>query len=583
MKNLFSMFRFLTGKKHWLVFSFLILAVSVVLDVVQPKFIEWVIDNGIRDRTLRIVLTGSASMLGLAVVSAVSNGFSGLMLTKSGQYLGYELRNTIYRKVMGLSFENLDHWRTGELMVRMNSDVNTIRMFVRMGIMMIARSVIMILGSLGIMYATNVRLATVMAVIMPGTVLLFFFIATRIRPLFTKVRERLDDLNNVLQENLAGAKLVRSFSRQQYEIDRFGVRNRDFYRASLKIGYVTSILFPLLMFIGQVALIATLWVGGGEVIETMLNPAAQGLTLGQLIAFNNYAIMAMFPIFMLGSVLNFISMAAASAQRIQDLLDEDSPIKEVENPKHKERLDGELEFQDVTFRYGKGDPAISAISLKIRAGENIGILGPTGSGKSTLANLIPRFYDPEAGRVLIDGLNVRSYDFQTLRRPITMVLQETVLFSRSIRENVAFGKENADDQQIRMACDISCASEFIAEKEYGLDEHVGERGAGLSGGQRQRVAIARALVSDPDILILDDATSSVDLRTERELIDNLYRNRKHRTTIIISQKINAVRQADRIVLFKEGRIEAVGSHDELMASSAMYREIFDTQSAQLQA
>ncbi|MBA7706865.1 putative ABC transporter ATP-binding protein [subsurface metagenome] len=331
MAALFKLFKFLKNYTGFIFLSFLLLMVSVGLDLVQPKLIERAIDSGIQAESVRIVILVGAGILAAALVGSLFNLASGFMLIRSAQGMGYEMRNSLYQKLMSFSFANLDKWRTGELMVRMYSDVNTVRMFIRMGLLMIVRSIVMIAGSLIVMFMTNARLASIMAIFMPSALALFFVLASIIRPMFMKVRESLDELNNVLQENLAGSKVVRAFSRQSYELERFKDKNKNFYKASIKVGYTISIVFPLFMFVGNAAMLVTLWFGGTAVIENLLKPAAGALSLGQLIAFNSYALMAMFPIFMLGMVISFISMASASAVRLEELLGEKPAVEEKEN------------------------------------------------------------------------------------------------------------------------------------------------------------------------------------------------------------------------------------------------------------
>lgn len=581
MTALLKLLKYLKKYKPAVFLSLFLLLIATSLTIIQPKIIEWAIDYGIQVENINNIILGAVAILLAALIGSGFNIASGYMLIKSAQGLGYDLRNDLYLKIMSFSFANLDKWRTGELMVRMNTDVTTIKMFIRMGLLMIIQAIIMLIGSLFIMFFTNIKLATIMAIIMTGVMVIFFLVAVLIRPLFKKMRQRLDKLNNVLQENLAGAKVVRAFTSQQYEIQKYRQKNQDLLKISLKVGYIISILFPFMFLFGQLALTATLWVGGIDVINNLLGSIVNGLTLGQLIAFNNYAIMVMFPLLMLGMILNFISMAAASAERIEELLKQVPTIREQQNPIEFDNIDGKIEFKDVCFYYGQGENACNQINLTINPGEKIGVLGTTGSGKSSLAHLIPRFYDPQQGEIKINNHNIKRLSLAGLRTKIALVLQDTILFSGTIRQNISFGNPQADDKQLTMAAEMACALEFINHKEQKWDELIGERGKGLSGGQRQRVAIARAIAANPDILILDDATSSVDVATERKIIENLYNNLDKKTIIIISQKINTIMQADRIIVMDNGEIVDVGTHKQLLKQSKIYKEIYDTQSMQL--
>jgi ATP-binding cassette subfamily B multidrug efflux pump len=583
MVSLLRLFRFLEKSVGALVVSLILLLASTGLGLVQPRLIEYAIDSGIKNVTLSPILWAAVGIILTALLAAALNLASGYTLIKSSQAMGFEMRNALYRKVMSFSFENLDRWRTGELMVRLNSDVNTVRMFVRMGLFMIVQSIIMIIGTVIAMYITDPGLAGIMAIFMPLSLALFVGVALFIRPLFMKARAALDEINNTLQENLAGAKVVRAFARQGQERQKFAARNKKLYDVSQNVGYKLALFFPLFFLIAQLATVIVIWVGGKTLIATAASGTAGNLTIGKLIAFNNYAMMAMFPLLMLGFVLNFVSMAMASAVRLDALFREKPSIEEKPGVRSLTTLKGKIEFRNVSFRYGQGERALNGIDLVIQPGEKLGIIGTTGAGKSSMVNLIPRFYDPEEGSVLLDDIDVRDLSFDTLRTRVAMVLQETVLFSGTIRDNIAFGVPDSSQAHLERAADIACAAQFILEKPEGWDSSVGERGAGLSGGQRQRVAIARAIAAAPDVIILDDVTSSLDATTERRIVEGLYREFKDRTAIIISQKINTIRHADRIMVIEDGRIIATGTHDELLKSDATYRTIFETQSGSASA
>jgi ATP-binding cassette subfamily B protein len=572
------------GKAAW---ALLFTLVAAAMMLIQPVLTQRAVDLGITAGEVGPVIRWALILVGAALLSGGLHLIGGILVARAGRGMAYEIKNDLFNKILSFSFANLDKWRTGELLVRTSSDVETVRMFVRMGLFMMIQSIIMLVGSLTVMYQLNPELSTVMFVVLPATLLLFFVLAFVIRPLWTQVRQRLDKVNNVIQENLSGAKVVRAFARQEYEKERFEERNRNFLKLSLKVGYIVAMAFPFLFLLGRLSVVLVTWFGGVAVIENRLNVGDSTLTLGELLAFNEYALLAVFPILALGFTLSLLSRAGASATRIQELLDEQPAIVNDPDGITRDQLDGRIEFKDVCFAFGGAENVIDDISLVVEPGEKIGVLGRTGSGKSSLAALIPRLYDVDCGTIAIDNVDVRDFALESLRNRVTLVLQETVLLSGSILDNVAYAyrphgsRPSEPDERIVRAAEIACALEFIEQKENGWHEHVGERGAGLSGGQRQRVAIARALLSDPDILILDDVTSAVDASTERKIVSNLYRELKEKTVLFISQKVNSLMMADRILVLEEGRIAGLGTHDQLLASNETYRDIYETQSAEI--
>ncbi len=603
MKALIKLLGFLKDYKKMILFSIIILIIAVSANLSTPILTQISIDCGIKINTenisekeiekreatcsfverltntqsnekgnLTIIILGGVGILLAALVSGGLIFISGFFIIRAAQGMGYKLRNALYKKIMSFSFSNLDNWRTGELMIRLNSDVNNLRMFIRMGLFIIVQSLFMIIGGLIGMFTISRTLATIMAIIMPVILLLLLIFAALIRPLFMKVRKKLDKLNNAIQENLAGAKVVRAFSRQAYEVRTFKKKNEEFLKLYMKAGYTISVLFPFLFFVAGITLLISIWVGGNLVVNT-------DFTIGKLVSFSQYAMMSTFPILMLGMVLSGISMASASAERIYMIFKEETKINEKEKPIVKDKLNGEIEFKNVSFHYGDGEKALDSINLMIKPGEKVGILGTTGSGKSSIANLIPRLYDAQEGQILIDGINIKDLSLNSLRSRIGIVMQDPILFSGTIKDNLIFGNDSATQEEIEEAVEISDAKNFISEKENKYDESVGERGSGLSGGQKQRVAIARAIISNPDILIFDDATSSVDLYTETKIYRNIYNKLKNVTTIIISQKVNSIKNIEKIVVMDKGKIIGIGNHNKLMKENEIYREIYETQNA----
>lgn len=578
MLYLLKLFVYLKKYTSHMIFSFIFLIISILLTLAEPKLIEWVIDDGISTEIVKNIITGAVGILLLGIIGNLLNLISGYLLIKSSQGMGHELRGSLFKKVVSFSFVNFDKWRTGELMVRLYSDVNAVRMFFRMGLFMMAQSIFMIIGSVFYMFLTDIRLASIMAIIMGGTFVFSITFIAFLHPAFMRRRAKLDELNNTLQENLAGAKVVRAFNRQLFEIEKFGLKNLDFYKISIKVGYAFSIMMPFLYLFGNLSVTLILWLGGTEILHNYSSDT--GFTYGQLIAFIEYATMTIFPLIMLGMVLVFIAMASASAERIVTLLKETPGIDIPLRPVGIRRLKGKIEFERISFGYGKGENALSDINLTIKQGERIGFIGGTGSGKSSLANLIPRLYDPREGRILIDGIDIKEFNPIELRKQIGIVLQDPILFSGGIKENILYGNPEGGQEIAEWSAGIAQAMTFIKDK--GWESSIGERGTGLSGGQRQRVAIARAVASKPAILILDDVTSSLDLETEKKVTGAIYEELKSITTIIISQKIQTIKNCDRIVVMDKGRINGIGSHDELMKKNTIYMQIAETQNEYIQ-
>jgi ATP-binding cassette subfamily B protein len=513
----------------------------------------------------------------IIVLFAVARGLFSFAQTYLSQILSeniaFDLRNDLFAKIQRLSFSYHDKNRTGQLMIRATDDVERLRSFIGQGLLLALQAFILLAGTLIILLLTNFRLTLVVLPVLPLALIIFMAFGGIAQPLFAEVQRRLGRVNTTLQENLAGLKVVKAFTSEQREEAKFHDAIDDLLDQRIKISRIFSFLFPFIFLIANLGQAAVLYFGGKQIIEGTL-------TIGEWQKFSLYLVYVFIPMGQLGFIISLMAQASASADRIYEILDAKNDVENQAGALELGTIDGRVEFRDVTFRYfGGGDPVLSRVNLVAKPGQTIALLGATGSGKSTIINLIPRFYDATEGQILIDGHDVRQVTLESLRRHIGIVLQETVLFSGSIRDNIAFGRPDASETEIVAAAKAAAAHDFIVGFPNGYDTPVGERGVTLSGGQKQRVAIARALLMDPHILILDDSTSSVDLNTEYEIqkaLDSLMRGR---TSFVIAQRISTVLNADQIIVLEKGSIVARGTHEELMENSPVYADIYHSQLA----
>ncbi|NPV08674.1 MAG: ABC transporter ATP-binding protein [Anaerolineae bacterium] len=524
-------------------------------------------------------LTGAESALmlagGLIVVFAVMRGlfaFSERYLAESvSQGIAFDFRNDLYTKIQSLSFSYHDRTQTGQLMIRATDDVEKVRMFVGQGLLMTVQAAVLLLGSLTVLLFTNYRLTLVVLPILPVAFAVFTVFGRISQPLFTEAQVRLSRLNTVLQENLAGIKVVKAFVREPQQQLKFDRAAEDVMRQQLRISAIFSILFPTTFLIANLGQAAVMYFGGRQIISGTL-------TLGEWQKFSLYLVYVFFPMGQLGFIISQMAQASASASRVFEILDAKSEVEDRPGAVELPPIEGRVEFDHVSLRYFSGtEPVLKDISFVAEPGQTVALLGATGSGKSSIINLIPRFYDVTEGRVLIDGYDVREVTLDSLRAQIGIVLQDTTLFSGTIRENIAYGKPEATQDEIEAAARAAEAHDFIMSFPQGYDTPVGERGATLSGGQKQRIAIARALLLDPRILILDDSTSSVDVITEYRIQQALDRLMEGRTSFVIAQRISTVRNADLILVLDRGRLAAQGRHEELLETSPIYAEIYHSQ------
>jgi len=562
-------------KKYWVGITIALLAMFVMsmTDLLVPRQLQTIIDEGIANDDIGIVIRSSLMMIGLALASMVLAFVNTILAARISEGFAADLRDKAFANIQTFSFANLNKLQTSELLVRLTSDINIVKSSVMMTIRMLFRVPLLLVGSLIMLISTSPKLALLLLFLLPAILVLVGILSTKARPLFRKVQEKLEKVNNVLHENIAGVRLVRAFVRSDHEQKRFQAVNEDLTQTSTKVHRLMSTLMPLMILVLNLGVVALLWFGGNMVIDG-------ALTTGQIVAFVNYLHMIIFPILMLGMILPQYYAAMASMDRVMEVI-ETKPTVVYPEESSRYITEGRVTFENVSLDYdGEEDehvPVLQGINFTANPGEMVAILGATGSGKTSLISLIPRFYDPTQGRVLIDGVDVREISQSELRRNIAVTLQNAILFSGTVAENIRFGRPEASDEEVIAAAKAAQAHDFIMEKENGYQAAVGQRGMNFSGGQKQRLAIARALCVNPRILILDDSTSSVDVETEAEIQIALEELMEGRTSFVVAQRISTVLRADKIIVLMNGRIAAEGTHTELIESSSIYQAIYHSQ------
>ena len=538
-----------------------ILAVSI------PQVIRRIIDVGIVSGQTQILAGAVAVLLVLTALKGFFSFLLGRWSEVASQYVAYDLRNAINEKLHNLSFAYHDRAETGQLLSRSIQDVERIRFLSGRAVLRMFQAMTLLLITFVALVLMNWRLAVLALMTMPLLSYVAFRFGRVYRPLSRDIQNELGNLTTVLEQNLRGARIVKAFAQEDAEIKRFEQANTTWFDLSALGIRLSSINVPMINFIASMSTVIIIWYGGRLVI-------GGNLTLGELVAFTTYLGQLVNPLRRFGVIIPAIAQAAASGERIFEILDTESDVKEAPNAIELPQITGDVKFDNVSFAYFGKRTVLSEINLDVKAGQVIALLGTTGSGKSTVMNLIPRFYDPSSGTIMIDGVDIRDVTLNSLRDQIGIVLQETTLFATTLRENIAFGMPEATNEDVIAAAQAAQAHDFITKTKDGYDTHVGERGVTLSGGQKQRIAIARALLKNPRILLLDDATSSVDTETEREIqiaLENLMRGR---TSFVIAQRLSTVRMADTVLVLDKGRIAAQGTHDELIESSGLYAEIY---------
>ncbi|PAE30177.1 multidrug ABC transporter ATP-binding protein [Paenibacillus sp. 7884-2] len=562
--------RFYWPYKKYFFWSLFFLIFVTAITVVYPIILQITIDEVVRQSRYELIPVIGISFLGLMIVKGVSIFFFQYLGDLFGMTSVYKLREALYDKLQRLAFKYYDNAKTGDIMSRLTADVEGFRFFLSVGFAELIRVVLLILISLGIMFYYSVPLALVTMAAIPFLAIVVFKFDKRVHPAFREIRKSFGRLNTRVQENISGMNTVKSLSREDFEIGRFSTNNDNYRQNYLKTSSLWAKYFPFMEFIGNVCVVALLAYGGYLVMQG-------SLMLGELVAFFSLVWYILGPLMNLGFIVNQFSQAKASGERLIEILDANEDIVEKENAV-VEPLKGHVTFHDVTLNYIEGDDAaLSHISFDAPPGKVIGLIGATGSGKTSITQLITRFYEPQHGEVLVDGRPVADYKLKNLRKHIGFVLQEPFLFSTSIRENIAYGNPDATGEQIIDAAKRAQAHDFIMEMPDGYETMLGERGMGLSGGQKQRIAIARAICINPSILVLDDATSAVDMETEFKIQQALREVMKGRTTFIIAHRISSLKYADEIIVLEDGKVVERGTHEFLVKNHGPYERIYNIQ------
>ena len=560
---------------RWFVFAVFFLTVEALCDLLLPTILSRVIDEGIALEQMDTVWKLGGLMLGITAVGALAACTRNVLASRVSQAFGTELRSDLFRKIQSLTFDSMDRFDRASLLTRLTNDVTQVQNFTNGLMRIFVKAPLTCIGSLIMAIRLNPRLSVILLIVVPLVGVLILINMRIGLPRYLKVQKAMDRMNLVLREYLSGVRVVKAFNRFRYETDKMETANLEYQTRSIKVMRAMAAFNPAVTLTVNAGILAVLWYGGLRVDNG-------DMQVGHIVAFVNYMTQILFSLMMISMVLMMFVRARASSQRISEVFADDSAMTWSKPAVAQPEVPGRIEFRHVTFTYGsaggdKGKPVLDGIDLVCEPGQTVGIIGSTGSGKSTLVSLIPRFYDADSGQVLVNGQDVRTLDPAELRERIAVVPQKSVLFSGSIKDNIRWGKEQADDAEIEAAAKIAGAHDFIAVFPEGYDTRIGQKGVNLSGGQKQRISIARGLIRKPDILILDDSTSAVDVITEARIKEALRRETRGMTCLLIAQRITSVMDADRILVLEHGEIAGLGTHDELLAGCRVYREIYASQ------
>ena len=573
MASIFRLGYFLRPYRKQSLLALLLLTAVVAMDLSIPRLIQRIIDKGIHEHNQGVVISTGFIMLGISLLSVLFAVGNNILSVRVGESVARDLREALFFKIHSFSFGNIDRLNTGKLMVRLTSDTTAVQRVAQVSLRIGTRAPLLMIGSLILMVRTSSSLALTMLPLLLITSVIIVFFVVKMEPLFRMVQQRLDRLNTVLQENISGVRLIKAFVRADFEFERFDKANQGFTTDSISVMRFMVSMTPALVLCVNAGMVLVIWVGGLDAIEG-------SLTVGQVVAFSNYLLTTMAPLIFMAMLSNVWASGLASANRVVEVLDIVPEIQESSGAKQMPgNLPGRIVVDNVSFHYetASNAPVLENISFTAEPGQTLAILGATGSGKSTLVNLIPRFYDVTSGSIKLDGIDIREVTQDSLLARISIVPQESVLFSGSIADNIRYGVPDARLEEVIDAARVAQAHDFILGLPDGYDTYVEERGVNLSGGQKQRIAIARAVIASPEILILDDSTSAVDIATETLIQDALNTPERKCTLVVVAQRVSTVLKSDRIIVLDKGRVVGQGDHARLMESCAVYREIYDSQ------
>lgn len=566
-----KIFSYMKQYKKYAWLAMLCVAVESVFELIIPLIMADMVDIGVANADRAYIFEKGGLMIFCALLALILGVGSAKFSALCGQGLGANLREAEYKKLQSFSFSNIDHFRISSLVTRLTSDVTVIQNSVSTGVRPICRAPVMLVMATGAAFFINRDLALVFVVALPVLGFLLFEIVSHVRPLYTRMQRAIDLVNRIVQENLSAIRVVKAYVRGDYERAKFEEVNTNLQTQSETAFKLASMNMPAMQFVMYSTILAILWFGGGKI-------RTGGLQVGELTGFLSYVLQILNSLMMISNVFMMLTRSMASGRRILEVMEEEIEITDEEaQPNEVKR--GDIRFEHVYFKYRHNaeEYVLSDINLDIKAGQTVGIIGQTGAAKTTLVQLIPRLYEASGGCVFVDGVPVQRYPLEHLRDAIAVVLQKNTLFSGTVRDNLRWGKEDATEEEIEEACRIACVDEFIDRLEKGYDTDLGQGGVNVSGGQKQRLCIARAVLKKPKVLILDDSTSAVDTATEEKIREGLSEKLPDMTKIIIAQRISSVWHADQIVILDDGRVDAVGTHEQLLASNRIYQEIYHSQ------